>query len=120
MRFLLDGEASRIASTVAQGVPLAESLREYLALTIAVVAPRSSSTGPSGSRTRTDGIRWSAPPRPSWIVGGAFATLQTSRQTPLARAYLVLLARRERQERMVDRGALRLGAGRAAVAGRDW
>jgi hypothetical protein len=37
VRFLLGGEARRIAGKVAQGVPLAESLREYLALTIAVV-----------------------------------------------------------------------------------
>ncbi len=37
MRFLLGAEASQIAGKVAQGAPPAESLREYLALTIAVV-----------------------------------------------------------------------------------
>ena len=37
VRFLLGDEASRIAGKVAQGVPVTESLREYLALTIAVV-----------------------------------------------------------------------------------
>ena len=37
MRFLLGDEASRIAARVAQGVLAAASLRDYLALTIAVV-----------------------------------------------------------------------------------
>lgn len=66
--FIISGEAKLIASKVAQGTPMVESLRECLALTIAVVGATEQLYRPSDGRTPSSGSCWNDPPRPSWIT----------------------------------------------------